>query len=325
LVWAGQPDPQDTRVEVRAVDTIQEALGALLDGLRRVAPNGITSAELRAKLWPRNTEDGFDGLRGALEALTNADQPSARKIGKALPRYVNRPVDGFVLHSAWDSHKKIWAWGVRPAHPADPQTERDHSNASSAKTPDSRTETPHDKAANANGTPASAGFAESHAQDRAKSYAVSVKRIEQERPRITVEVMHRGGHLTSPTAMPGTIPAIDPGPASAPETAHAGQTNVEQKTDATIVGSSAPRDVAVGDIVDHHTFGMCEVLELDATVVNGVNCDRLKVRVHKNGSTKTIVVTPQHALEHAGVVDGKHLYELALKTQTNGVSVAAAE
>jgi len=108
LVWAGGADPMRARLNTEAEDPERAALAGILEGLGRLAPEGITVRALVERLYPTayllgaRTPDDFTPLRDALEHFAPAGggrAPDQRRLGKTLSRCKGRWVGGRRLES----------------------------------------------------------------------------------------------------------------------------------------------------------------------------------------------------------------------------------
>jgi hypothetical protein len=117
VVWAGLPDPGETRALLRqAADADAGAVAALLDGLARLDPErrGLTAAEIVEQLRspPSPPPDWHAGLRDAVEALAGRLDP--QRLGYRLRAFRRRVVGGLYLDRA-GSHAKTVRWAAYPA------------------------------------------------------------------------------------------------------------------------------------------------------------------------------------------------------------------
>jgi hypothetical protein len=117
VVWAGLPDPGETRAILRqAADTDAGALAALLDALNQLDPDchGLTCAEIveQAKSPAAPPPEWHAGLRDAIEALAGRLDP--QRLGYKLRGYRKRVVGGLYLDRA-GTHAKTVRWAAYPA------------------------------------------------------------------------------------------------------------------------------------------------------------------------------------------------------------------
>jgi hypothetical protein len=117
VVWAGLPDPGETRATLRqAADTDAGALAALLVGLSQIDPDrgGLTCSEIveRAKSPPEPPPEWHAGLKDAVEAL--AGRLDAQRLGYRLRGYRRRVIGGLYLDRA-GSHARAVRWAAFPA------------------------------------------------------------------------------------------------------------------------------------------------------------------------------------------------------------------
>lgn len=105
LVWAGAADPMKTRPSIDATaEPEKAALGMLIEGWTRLAPDGLTTKAAIHLLYPvRNFReppgppDGHDDLREAIEILTHSvssKSPTSKQLGYLLRRNRKRFVSG---------------------------------------------------------------------------------------------------------------------------------------------------------------------------------------------------------------------------------------
>ena len=106
IVWAGEPDPADTREELRAEnDTTGQALVGLVEGWRAVAKRygGACTARQALDELARNESSAnggneplrYEGLRSALGDLIRVlpgKPPTTHQIGVLLRRFRSKPV-----------------------------------------------------------------------------------------------------------------------------------------------------------------------------------------------------------------------------------------
>lgn len=120
LVWAGLPDPGETRQELASqVDVEAAALAALLLSLDERFPQGATAAEILSHL----DDEPRSPLRGPLIELcptAGGKLPSTRSLGNRLRGFRRRIVQGRCLDSRDSNSGAVWL--VRKA--SDLQTER---------------------------------------------------------------------------------------------------------------------------------------------------------------------------------------------------------
>jgi len=120
IVWAGQPDPGETRIVLRdSADLAVASVPVIIDCLARLDPDrrGLTAAEVIALVRPRAGKAATSepeppawhaDLRGAIEGLCgNLD---ARSLGNRLRSYRKRVFDGRYLDQAGKAHQAVrWA------------------------------------------------------------------------------------------------------------------------------------------------------------------------------------------------------------------------
>jgi hypothetical protein len=117
LVWAGQPDPGETRLEAnRRMDLSGATLRGLLEGWKQLDTDGqgLTAAQAVKKL--KDNPDCATLLREVLaEAfdLKPGDLPSAKRLGKKLASMLGR-VAGGECFGQREGHGGVKVWGVRP-------------------------------------------------------------------------------------------------------------------------------------------------------------------------------------------------------------------
>jgi hypothetical protein len=117
VVWAGLPDPGETRLVLQdSSDVTAESMGVLLSAWERMDPerNGLTSAEVieRLKSPPAPAPDWYADLRDAVEALVG--RLDARALGTRLRSYRRRVFAGRFLDQAGREHRAA-RWVVYPA------------------------------------------------------------------------------------------------------------------------------------------------------------------------------------------------------------------
>jgi hypothetical protein len=117
VVWAGLPDPGQTRLLLQeSADVTAESMGVLLSAWERMDAerNGLTSAEVieRLKSPPSPAPDWYADLRDAVEALVG--RLDARALGTRLRSYRRRVFAGRFLDQAGRAHRAA-RWVVYPA------------------------------------------------------------------------------------------------------------------------------------------------------------------------------------------------------------------
>lgn len=125
VVWAGEPDPCDTREALmRESDAEGGLLRDLLNGWERLF--GDKAQTLRQALQSLDTMKGKDGeqveryelLRGAFEALCGDRPVTTRRVGQRLAAYRGRVVNGRALDAQDDRGTMRWRLvrlGTQPA------------------------------------------------------------------------------------------------------------------------------------------------------------------------------------------------------------------
>jgi hypothetical protein len=112
LVWAGQPDPGETREELaRSSDREAAGLRALLEGWNQIDPEGvgITAASLIQRL--EREPDKYELLRSAVLELCPAGSgklPSPRSLGNKLRHLRGRVVGGRALDKREPHGTAVW-------------------------------------------------------------------------------------------------------------------------------------------------------------------------------------------------------------------------
>jgi hypothetical protein len=118
VVWAGQPDPGETRQELRKEsDTEAGALPALFAGLEHLDPEGrgLTVSEIVAYVESAENNQAAGPVRGLKEALIllcpsgRKDFPSAKSIGMKFHHLRGRVVCGRCLRRAEDRNTALWS------------------------------------------------------------------------------------------------------------------------------------------------------------------------------------------------------------------------
>ena len=123
VVWAGLPDPGDTREELQSVsDYVGAALPDLVHGLDRMARElggMFTASDLLAALEREPLAPQRADLRNALVTLCPASGgalPSAKALGKLLAAYRDRVVEGKAIALASDKKSaRGLRWMIRTA------------------------------------------------------------------------------------------------------------------------------------------------------------------------------------------------------------------
>jgi hypothetical protein len=112
IVWAGQSDPAETRVELRnQADRGVAALRRLLTSWEEVDPNGagVTVADVLAML--AESPGRFDAIRGALLELCppkDGKTFNARSVGQKFHHVRHRVIDGRFLDSRDSNRGAVW-------------------------------------------------------------------------------------------------------------------------------------------------------------------------------------------------------------------------
>lgn len=115
LVWAGLPDPAETKLEIRDQgDSEYLALVRFLEALRELDPHG--RGKTTAEILDAAEQD--QDLRAALLELA-ADRegqlPNTKSLGKVLARYKSRVVEGGIYISVVGEVKRAKRWAVLDA------------------------------------------------------------------------------------------------------------------------------------------------------------------------------------------------------------------
>ena len=120
LVWAGLPDPGETRIELQAdADDTAGALVGLVAGWEEVAASfggSCTVAQVLAVLEEDYEKKRFSTLREALDEMVPrppGQLPSARQVGNALKRFRGRVAGGKALVKAGARGEGGNVWTVR--------------------------------------------------------------------------------------------------------------------------------------------------------------------------------------------------------------------
>jgi hypothetical protein len=117
VVWAGLPDPGETRLLLQQqADVGAEIMGLLLQCWERMDPDrrGLTAAEVMQRVYkdvPSPTPDWHGDVKDALEALLG--RPDARGLGTKLRGYRRRVLGGLFFDHA-GSHGRAIRWAVFP-------------------------------------------------------------------------------------------------------------------------------------------------------------------------------------------------------------------
>lgn len=124
LVWAGQPDPGATRLDLQgAGDDTTLALGDLLAGWEAIAAQfggRCTAAQVHAVLTMDAGRQQHPHLWAALDELAPGGTgrlPTVRQIGNTLKRFRGRVVGGRVLEKSGTRGEAGIYWAVRPIAP----------------------------------------------------------------------------------------------------------------------------------------------------------------------------------------------------------------
>jgi hypothetical protein len=117
VVFAGQPDPGQTRQELRArADTSAESMSMLLACWEKMDPGrrGLTAAEVIRRLYKDEPgrHDYYADMRAAIEGLSGKADP--RLLGYLLRGHHRRIFDGRYLDRAGKDHSAM-RWAVYPA------------------------------------------------------------------------------------------------------------------------------------------------------------------------------------------------------------------
>jgi hypothetical protein len=118
VVWAGLPDPGETRQLLREqADVVGEHMATILECWERLDPErlGLTAAEVIHRLYkapPPNPPDFSTDLRDALEALLGS-KPDARSLGNKLRSYRRRVFAGRFIDQAGAKNRAA-RWAVFP-------------------------------------------------------------------------------------------------------------------------------------------------------------------------------------------------------------------
>ena len=100
IVWAELADPANTRMIVREADRSTELLRLLVAGIQEVDSigGGVTSGEIERLLSHPIQPDEHDPYPILREAISECcDEPTARKIGNQLRKYIGRVCGGLCL------------------------------------------------------------------------------------------------------------------------------------------------------------------------------------------------------------------------------------
>ena len=115
LVWAGLPDPGDTRAELDEVDTDSNVLADLISGWEELpggmGARGCTIAQALEVLRDDSSGSRYGRLRSALGELCSHPPnqlPTAKRVGYALRRFRGRVVSGRKLQTRISSGNNLW-------------------------------------------------------------------------------------------------------------------------------------------------------------------------------------------------------------------------
>lgn len=119
IVWAGYPDPGETRQALaEQADSEANALRALIAGWQEIDTDGTGCRvnDVLESLKDKSNEHRFSELRGALAEIFSVkpgDLPSARQVGVKLNKFRRRIVGGKYFDRRLDSSKTAW-WFAGP-------------------------------------------------------------------------------------------------------------------------------------------------------------------------------------------------------------------
>jgi hypothetical protein len=118
VVWAGMPDPGQTRLLLQAqADVTAESMAVVLTCWQRLDPDrrGLTAAEVIHRLYKdpgENPPDYFADLKDALEAMLG--KPDGRNLGTKLRSCRRRVFCGLFVDQAGTAQRAV-RWAVFPA------------------------------------------------------------------------------------------------------------------------------------------------------------------------------------------------------------------
>ena len=136
VLFAGLPDPADTREELMAfADTDAALQKALLSGLEELdqAGKGLTAVEVVKRV--KDSPDSFSALRNAIVELRpgrNGELPDAKGLGNLFRKIRNRPFDGRCLRKSGQNRDGVAVWLVRRIVPSNPTTVHEASKTEDA-------------------------------------------------------------------------------------------------------------------------------------------------------------------------------------------------
>jgi hypothetical protein len=115
IVWAGLPDPGDTRAELDEVDTDSNVLADLISGWEELpggmGARGCTIAQALEVLREDGSGAKYGRLRSALGELCSHPPnqlPTAKKVGYSLRRFRGRVVSGRKLQTRIAAGNNLW-------------------------------------------------------------------------------------------------------------------------------------------------------------------------------------------------------------------------
>lgn len=118
LVFAGATDPMGAKLQELADDPDRRDRAAIIDGIARLAPDGISLRGLITSLYPTDRRqdgppDGYDQFREALESMTRTKPgqvPSVAALGNALRRHRGAVTGGRKLVA--ETGRQVATWRV---------------------------------------------------------------------------------------------------------------------------------------------------------------------------------------------------------------------
>jgi hypothetical protein len=117
LMYAGATDPMGAKLQELADDPDRRIRAALIEGLARLSPDGVTVRSLVTLLYPEehrlgdHAPDGYDDLREALEAITRTKPghvPAVHALGNALRKHRGAVIAGRKLVSVVERNIATW-------------------------------------------------------------------------------------------------------------------------------------------------------------------------------------------------------------------------
>jgi hypothetical protein len=118
LVWAGLPDPGETRLSLQtASDSDANNMTTMIDALVRMDPDrrGVTTSHIIDIICnpPEPTPDWHSDLKSAVEELCG--KPDSRSLGIQFRKFKRRNFNGRMIDHAGEDRLKGKRWAIYPA------------------------------------------------------------------------------------------------------------------------------------------------------------------------------------------------------------------